>query len=159
MRSYTIYEVKGNHRPFVIGRESLLEELLGAKADGTPVHREDSREIRFLCRPVCRETVSEALISRLDGRFPEVGREGTELLFHHPVKGTIRIGFGTYSLKVDCDGTRMLDLDLFAGLAGISGHFFAVREGSRECGWLKPVRYWEIGFGPIRELCGNSSLP
>ncbi|MET3576444.1 sporulation inhibitor of replication protein SirA [Bhargavaea ullalensis] len=157
MRVYTIYEVKGDHRSFVIGRESLLEEMLGGDHGSRPVHREDGREVRYLCRPICREAVSEALMGRLDGRFPEMGRDGEELIFHHPVKGTIRIGFGPYSLTVGCEGTRMLDLDLFAGLAGVSGHYFAVREGSRECGWLKPVRFWESGFVSIRELCGNSS--
>ncbi|SIT66888.1 sporulation inhibitor of replication protein SirA [Edaphobacillus lindanitolerans] len=157
MRVYTIYEVKGDHRQFVIGRESLLEEMLGNGADGQPAHREDGREIRYLCRPISRDDVSETLMSRLDGRFPEMGREGEDLVFRHPVKGTIRIGFGPYSLSVGCEGTRMLDLDLFAGLAGSSGHYFAVKQGSRECGWLKPVRFWESGFVPVRELCGNSS--
>lgn len=151
MREYIIYEVKNAHQPFVLGRERMLEELLA-------VEGEESPEVRFLCHEVDPDRVMLQLKHRMGRRFPEVGREGGLLRLHHPVKGTIRIGFGDYSLTARCEGTRMLDLDLFAGLSGLSGGYFAVRGGSGECGWLKPVKFWENGVGTSRQLCGNSSI-
>lgn len=151
MREYIIYEVKSDHQPFILGRERMLEELLAPEA-------EEIAQIRYLCHEVDPERVMFQLMHRMDRRFPEVGREGGLLRLHHPVKGTIRIGFGDYSLIAKCEGTRMLDLDLFAGLSGISKGYFAVRGESGECGWLKPVKFWENGMGTSRQLCGNSSI-
>ena len=66
--------------------------------------------------------------------------ENGEYKLTHPVKGSILISLSSYSLNVFCDGSRMLDLDLFVALSGADDRFFAVMDGHGEWGWLKPVK-------------------
>ncbi len=42
---------------------------------------------------------------------------------------------------VYCEGSRMLDLDLFQMLAKMSERFIAFNKQDNECGWLKPMKY------------------
>lgn len=145
MRSYGIYKVKKEYEPFVIGREQLLYDLL--KEDGN--QSGDLREIHYLCDVLERQAIDEAIISNLGKVFETIERENGEYKLTHPVKGSILISLSPYSLSVYCDGSRMLDLDLFVALSEAGDRFFAVMEGKGEWGWLKPIKFSERG--PLTE--------
>ncbi len=137
MRSYGIYKVKKKYEPFVIGRERLLYDLL--KENSKQIG--DLQEVHYLCDPLERRTIDEAIVSKLGKVFTSIerGNEGYKLM--HPVKGSICISLSEYSLDVYCDGSRMLDLDLFVALSEVGNRFFAVMDGHGEWGWLKPIKY------------------
>ncbi len=125
------------YQPFVIGRERLLYDLLkedGQQSDCMP-------EVHYLCDRLEEEMIDEAVISNLGKGFTSVECRDGEYKLTHPVKGSIVISRSSYSLNVFCDGSRMLDLDLFVALSGTDDRFFAVMDGRGEWGWLKPVKY------------------
>lgn len=125
------------YQPFIIGREKLLFDLL--KEDSR--RNENMREVDYLCDRLDEEAIDRAIILNLGKRFTSIECRSGEYKLTHPVKGTILISVSTYSLNVFCDGSRMLDLDLFVALSGSDDRFFAVMEGQGEWGWLKPVKY------------------
>ena len=137
MRSYGIYKVKKEYEPFVIGREELLYDLL-KETDGKSVNL---KEIHYLCDVLERQAIDEAIISKLGKVFETIERENGEYKLTHPVKGSIFISISPYSLSVYCDGSRMLDLDLFVALSEAGDRFFAVMDGQGEWGWLKPIKF------------------
>ena len=140
MRSYGIYKVKEMYQPFVIGRERLLYDLL--KEDG---HQSDCMpEVHYLCDKLEEKMIDEAIIRILEKDFTSVESGDGEYKLTHPVKGSILISLSSYSLNVICDGSRMLDLDLFVALSGSDDRFFAVMDGHGEWGWLKPVKYADL---------------
>lgn len=136
MRSYGIYKVKKMYEPFIIGREQLLYDLL--KGNGN--HHDDLREVRYLCDPLERQAIDEAIVSNLGKVFTTIELENEQYRLTHPVKGSILITLSPYSLTLVCDGSRMLDLDLFVALSEVGNRFFAVMKGQGEWGWLKPVK-------------------
>lgn len=136
MRSYGIYKVKKMYEPFILGREQLLYDLL--KENGN--QQDALREVRYLCDPLERETIDEAIVSNLGKVFSTIELENERYRLTHPVKGSISITLSPYSLTLVCDGSRMLDLDLFVALSEVGNRFFAVMDGQGEWGWLKPVR-------------------
>lgn len=139
MRSYGIYKVKKMYEPFIIGRERLLYDLLR----GNGSSHDDLREVRYLCDPLEKEMLDEAIVSNLGKMFTTVEFENEQYKLTHPVKGTIYITFSAYCLTLVCEGSRMLDLDLFVALSEVGKRFFAVMNGQGEWGWLKPVKCTE----------------
>lgn len=137
MRSYGIYKVKERYQSFVIGRERQLYDLL--KEDGQRI--ENMHQIHYLCDVLEEKTIEEAIISQLGKGFNTIECLGGEYKLTHPVKGSILISYSPYSLNVACNGSRMLDLDLFVALSASEDRFFAVMEERGEWGWLKPIRY------------------
>lgn len=140
MRAYAIYKVKEMYQPFIIGRERLLYDLL--KEDGH--HSDDMPEVHYLCDKLEEKMIDEAIIMNLGKGFPSVASGDNEYKLTHPVKGSIVISQSSYSLNVICDGSRMLDLDLFVALSSSDDRFFAVMDGQGEWGWLKPVKYADL---------------
>jgi hypothetical protein len=140
LRSYGIYKVKEMYQPFVIGRERLLYDLL--KEDG---HQGDSLpEVHYLCDKLEEKIIDDAIMMNLGKGFTSIESRNREYKLTHPVKGSILISQSSYSLNVFCDGSRMLDLDLFVALSGSDDRFFAVMDGQGEWGWLKPVKYTDL---------------
>lgn len=137
MRSYGIYKVKKEYEPFVIGREQLLYDLL-KENEGQSINL---KEVHYLCDVLERQAIDEAIISKLGKVFETIERENGEYKLTHPVKGSIFISISPYSLSVYCDGSRMLDLDLFVALSEAGDRFFAVMDGQGEWGWLKPIKF------------------
>ena len=144
MRSYGIYKVKKEYEPFVIGREQLLYDLL-KENDGKSVNL---KEVHYLCDVLERQAIDEAIISKLGKVFETIERENGEYKLTHPVKGSIFISISPYSLSVYCDGSRMLDLDLFVALSEAGNRFFAVMDGQGEWGWLKPIKFADHRMQP-----------
>jgi len=145
LRAYGIYKVKEMYQPFVIGRERLLYDLLKEdeqKNDCMP-------EVDYLCDRLEEKMIDEAIIANLGKGFSSIETRDGEYKLTHPVKGSILISVSAYSLNVLCDGSRMLDLDLFVALSGADDRFFAVMDGHGEWGWLKPVKTTE--FRPYEE--------
>ncbi|MDS9470670.1 sporulation inhibitor of replication protein SirA [Sporosarcina pasteurii] len=137
MRSYGIYKIKEMYEQFILGREQLLYDLLKENVNRS----DDLQEVRYLCDIVDQESVDHAIVARLGEIYTTVRLENGQYKLTHPVKGTILITFSPYSLTVKCDGSRMLDLDLFVALSEADRRFFAIMNGQGEWGWLKPVKH------------------
>lgn len=140
MRSYDVYKVKKECEPFIIGREKLLFELLVENNE----QEESTPEVKYLCDILKTQKINEAIISNLGKAFKTVECLNGEYKLTNPLKGTIVISLSTYSLTVICDGSRMLDLDLFVALSSVGNRFFAVLEEQGEWGWLKPIKHKSI---------------
>ncbi|WP_255726490.1 sporulation inhibitor of replication protein SirA [Sporosarcina sp. ACRSM] len=147
MRSYGIYKVKEMYQPFVIGRERLLYDLL--KEDG--LQNDYLPEVHYLCEELEDQLIDEAIMTNLGKGFPSIEYRDREYKLTHPVKGSIVISQSSYSLNVCCNGSRMLDLDLFVALSGSDDRFFAVMDGQGEWGWLKPIKYTDLR---VKEAAG-----
>ncbi|MCZ2259562.1 sporulation inhibitor of replication protein SirA [Sporosarcina sp. G11-34] len=139
MRSYGIYKVKKMYQPFVIGREQLLYNLLTKNLE----QGEDLKEIHYLCDIIEKQTVHDVIALKLRKLFTTMEYENGKYTLTHPVKGSIYITLSDYSMNVYCDGSRMLDLDLFVALSESGNRFFAVMDGHEEWGWLKPIKYMQ----------------
>ena len=140
MRSYGIYKVKKRYEPFIIGREELLNELLIENRESL----NSTPEVKYLCEILEQQKIDEAILSNLGKVFKTVECANGEYKLTHPVKGTITITLSSYALTVCCDGSRMLDLDLFVALSEAGNRFFAVMEEQGEWGWLKPIKHKDI---------------
>lgn len=136
LRSYGIYKVKKKYEQFIIGREQLLYDLLRENGN----REDDLREVKYLCDPLDRKLIDEAIVTNLGKMFETIELENEQYRLTHPVKGSILITFSPYSLTLTCEGSRMLDLDLFVALSEVGNRFFAVMNGHGEWGWLKPVK-------------------
>lgn len=137
MRLYGIYKVKKMYEQFIIGREHLLYELLKENVN----YESNLQEIHYLCDIIDLNSVDVVIMSKLSKVFDTVQYENGRYELTHSVKGKIIIIHSPYSLIVKCDGSRMLDLDLFVALSETDRRFFAVMEGGGEWGWLKPVKH------------------
>lgn len=137
MRSYGIYKLKKRYEPFIIGREQLLFELLAENNTS----EESTPEVKYLCEILEKQKIDEAIISNLGKVFKTVECSNGEYKLTHPVKGSVFISLSNYSLTVLCDGSRMLDLDLFVALSEAGNRFFAILEEQKEWGWLKPIKH------------------
>lgn len=137
MRLYGIYKVKKMYEQFVIGREQLLYELL----KGNVKDERSLQEVHYLCDIIDLEPIDDVIMSKLCKVFETVHYEAGRYELTHSVKGKIIITHSPYSLVVKCDGSRMLDLDLFVSLSETDRRFFAVMEDGNEWGWLKPVKH------------------
>lgn len=137
MRLYGIYKVKKMYEQFIIGREQLLYELLRENVN----YESNQQEIHYLCDIIDLKSIDVVIMSKLSKVFDTVHYENGRYELTHSVKGKIIIIYSPYSLIVKCEGSRMLDLDLFVSLSETDRRFFAVMEGGSEWGWLKPVKH------------------
>ena len=137
MRSYEIYKVKNEYLSFIIGRERLLYDLLREETN----HQQPAQEIQYLCDHIEELTIDQAIMDHLVKNFSSVEAEEGSYRLTHPMKGSIYISVSPYSVQAYCDGSRMLDLDLFVALSGSHDRYFAVMEGVGKWGWLKPVKH------------------
>jgi hypothetical protein len=144
VRTYDIYKVKKRYQSFILGREGLLYDLLKDHAQEEPL-----REVKYLCDEIEESAIDQAILSNLGKSFTTVESDDGEYKLSHPVKGSIHISLTPYSLQAYCDGSRMLDLDLFVALSGADDRFFAVMDEYGEWGWLKPIKQ-EIQLGNNR---------
>ena len=78
---------------------------------------------------------------RMKKYFKIVQKSTTQFELIHELKGTIFITIDGHQLCAVCDGSRMLDLDLFIALSGEGDRYFAFMDGQREWGWLKPFKH------------------
>ena len=125
------------YQPFVIGREQLLYDLLTENLEQS----ENLKEVHYLCDILERQAINDAIVLNLGKLFTTIECDNGVYRLSHPVKGSISISLSAYSMYVYCDGSRMLDLDLFIALSESGNRFFAVMDGRGEWGWLKPVKY------------------
>lgn len=137
MRLYGIYKVKKMYEQFIIGREQLLYELLKENVN----YESNLQEIHYLCDIIDLKSIDVVIMSKLSKVFDTIQYDNGRYELTHPVKGKIIIIHSPYSLIVKCDGSRMLDLDLFVALSEADRRFFAVMDGGSEWGWLKPVKH------------------
>ena len=100
--------------------------------------------MHYLCDRLEDQMIDDAIMTNLGKGFPSIEYRDREYKLTHPVKGSIVISQSSYSLNVFCDGSRMLDLDLFVALSSSDDRFFAVMDGHGEWGWLKPVKYTDL---------------
>lgn len=136
MRTYDIYKVKKRYQSFILGREGLLYDLLKDYAPKEPL-----QEVQYLCDEIEEAAIDQAILRNLGKSFTTVESDEGEYRLSHPMKGSIHISLTPYSLQVFCNGSRMLDLDLFVALSGADDRFFAVMDEHGEWGWLKPIKY------------------
>ncbi|MFC4411021.1 sporulation inhibitor of replication protein SirA [Chungangia koreensis] len=150
MRTYSIFEIKSDYQPFIIGREHLLFELLNGK--GTLKVGTSSREIDYLCEPIDPTLIDQAIMQKMGNLFPSIIKKTGSFELSHPIKGDITIEIHPLHLEATCNGSRMLDLDLFVSLSNVSSSFFAVMDDEHECGWLKPVKSEQVSMQYMREV-------
>lgn len=136
MRTYDIYKVKKRYQSFILGRENLLYELLKDYTTNEPM-----QEVTYLCDEIEESAIDQAILYNLGKSFTKVESDEGEYKLSHPMKGSIHISLSPYSLQAYCDGSRMLDLDLFVALSGADDRFFAVMDKRGEWGWLKPIKH------------------
>lgn len=137
MRLYGVYKVKQRYEQFIMGREQLLYELLKDNVND----KRNLLEVHYLCDLIDQIAIDDVIMSKLSKVFDTTKYENGCYELTHSVKGTIRIILSPYALVVQCDGSRMLDLDLFVALAETDRRFFAAMEGGNEWGWLKPIKH------------------
>ncbi|GEN81938.1 hypothetical protein SLU01_02500 [Sporosarcina luteola] len=135
MRTYDIYKVKERYQSFILGREGLLYDLLKDCAQEPPL-----QEVQYLCDEIEESAIDQAILSNLGKSFTTVESDDGEYRLTHPMKGSIHLSLTPYSLQAYCNGSRMLDLDLFVALSGSDDRFFAVMDEHGEWGWLKPIK-------------------
>ncbi|WP_096550749.1 sporulation inhibitor of replication protein SirA [Ureibacillus thermosphaericus] len=138
MRIYSIFIIKKQYQSFVFGRERMLLEMV-AKIDD---QQESSarKQLSYLCEPI-EGDVEGKIYQHLQKCFPEMHWMDDYLGFEHKLKGRIKIKVFEYYIEAICEGSRMLDLDLFQSLSQINDSFLAFNKEEHECGWLKPVKY------------------
>lgn len=135
MRLYEIYKVKEQYQSFILGRERLLYHLLSDSNEAKPL-----KEITYLCEKLEEDMIQKLIELHLERSFSALEESNGQYKLTHPVKGSILISVLSHSLQASCDGSRMLDLDLFAALSKTDDRFFAVLDDAEEWGWLKPVK-------------------
>ncbi|MDV6377591.1 sporulation inhibitor of replication protein SirA [Sporosarcina sp. GW1-11] len=135
MRKYEIFKIKSEYQSFIMGRERLLFELL-AVGPST-----NYQEIEYLCDQLNDMEIDQIIRLKLSKCFDKIDSHHNEYRLTHLIKGEVFIKLGTHCIEVYCQGSRMLDLDLFVALSTSTDRFFAVMNEQEECGWLKPVKY------------------
>ncbi|MEG0448589.1 MAG: sporulation inhibitor of replication protein SirA [Lysinibacillus sp.] len=139
MRTYSIYKIKNEHISFIFGRERQLLEMLNEYEDSN-----DSllKELSYICDEILFEDITRVLIEQLDSKYTHLERTNHALFLEHPIKGKMAIYLVDFKLSIYCEGSRMLDLDLFQMLAKMSERFIAFNKEENECGWLKPMKHF-----------------
>lgn len=139
MRTYSIFNIKKQYRSFVFGRERMLLEMV-ATIEKT-LDSSISKQLSYLCEPIEGSTVQGIIYDHLQKSFPNMKWTDDYLGFEHQLKGRIKLRVWTYHIEAICEGSRMLDLDLFQSLSQMNDSFLAFNKEESECGWLKPVKY------------------
>jgi len=140
MRVYSIFNIKKEHQSFIFGRERMLLEMVSTLEQA--VEPSVSKELSYICDPVDGNILEGVLYERLQNRFPSMKRVGNCLKFEHQLKGRIEMRVFNYYIEAVCEGSRMLDLDLFQSLSQLNDSLLAFNKGEMECGWLKPIKYY-----------------
>lgn len=140
MRVYSIFNIKKEHQSFIFGRERMLLEMVSTLEQ--TVEPAVSKELSYICEPVDGNILEDVLYERLQKRFPSMKWVGNCLKFEHQLKGRIEMRVFSYYIEAVCEGSRMLDLDLFQSLSQLNDSLLAFNKGEMECGWLKPIKYY-----------------
>lgn len=137
MRVYSIFNIKKQYQSFVLGRERMLLEIV-TKIDD---QQESSakKQLSYICEPM-DENIKRKIYEHLQRSFPEIRWMDDYLEVEHKLKGRIKIKVFEYNIEAVCEGSRMLDLDLFQSLSQMNDSFLAFNKEEFECGWLKPVK-------------------
>lgn len=138
MRVYSIFNIKKQYQAFVFGRERMLLEMVATVDDEN--ESSAKKQISYLCEPI-EGKIEGIIYNHLQKSFPNMRWIGDYLGFEHQLKGRIKIKVFEYYIEAICEGSRMLDLDLFQSLSKMNDSFLAFNKEEFECGWLKPVKY------------------
>ena len=138
VRTYSIYKIKEEHLTFIFGRERKLLEMMQGCEDA---NEKSLKELAYICESVRFEEIAAMLEHQLDSKYAHLERARNALFLEHPIKGKMAIYLVDRKICVYCEGSRMLDLDLFQMLAKMSERFIAFIKQDNECGWLKPMKY------------------
>ena len=141
MRTYKIFHIKKAYQPFVLGREKMLQEILGKEQVQCD---EDHNEMTYVCERIDETLIKRNLEGKLSRLFSHNEQDQHKLLLEHPLKGSIQMKFEPYCVHVWCKGSHMLDLDLFAGLSDSSDCYMAFQQEEASFGWLKPIKIGSI---------------
>lgn len=137
MRTYKIFHIKKAYQPFVLGREKMLQELLGKDHIQ---NSQDHNEMTYVCEKIDEDFIKKNLDRKLSRLFSHQEQDCNKLVLEHPVKGSIHMKFEPYCVHVWCKGSQMLDLDLFVGLSDSSDCYMAFQQEEASFGWLKPIK-------------------
>ncbi len=141
MRTYKIFHIKKAYQPFVLGREKMLQEILGSDLG---LSNQDHNEMTYVCEKIDEESIKQNLDRKLSRLFSYNENVQNKLTLEHPLKGSIHMKFDLYCVHVWCKGSHMLDLDLFAGLSDTSDCYMAFQKEESSFGWLKPIKIGSI---------------
>ena len=137
MRTYLIFNIKKQYQSFVFGRERMLLEMVMTKEKA---HESSaSKQLGYLCEPI--EATQGDILDHLTNTFPTMEPMGDYFLYSDEFKGSLKIKVSYYFIEAICEGSRMLDLDLFHRLSQMNDSFIAFNEEEAECGWLKPIKH------------------
>lgn len=139
MRKYSIFNIKKKYQSFVFGRERMLLEMISTVEQ--PFESSERKQLSFICEPIEESVTSGVIYEQLQRSFPNMTWMGEYLGFEHPLKGNLKIKVYQYHIEVICEGSRMLDLDLFQSLSQMNDSFLAFNKEDAECGWLKPIKH------------------
>lgn len=140
MRVYSIFHIKREHQSFIFGRERMLLEMISTLEQ--TAESSVSKELSYLCEPIEGKMLKDMIYKQLQKRFPTIDWIDDRLKFEHHLKGRIEMRVFPYHLEALCEGSRMLDLDLFQCLSQMNDSFIAFNKEEMECGWLKPMKYY-----------------
>lgn len=132
MRTYEVFRVKKKYKPFVLGREKLLNELL----INNEKNYNETKEISCMCEKIATHNMDSSVIKRLGQLFKKMEYKNGQFTLTHPKKGSLILSFTTYSIIVHCHGSRMLEADLFSSISHTNKRFFTINEERDEYGWL-----------------------
>ncbi len=139
MRIYSIFNIRKEYQSFIFGRERMLLEMVGTR--DKVLESSVSMELSFICEPLAESDVRGQIFNQLQNRFSSTTLIGDTLKIEHQIKGEIKIKMCKYYIEAVCEGSRMLDLDLFQTLGQINDSFLAFNTEEAECGWLKPIKH------------------
>ncbi|CAM5182720.1 hypothetical protein UACE39S_03022 [Ureibacillus acetophenoni] len=139
MRIYSIFNIKKEYQSFIFGRERMLLEMV--QSTDTVKESSVSMELSFICKPLEEANVRNQIFQHIKDRFPTTCVAEDTLKIKHQIKGEIKIKMRKYHIEAICEGSRMLDLDLFQTLGQINDSFLAFNTEEAECGWLKPIKH------------------
>lgn len=140
VRTYKIIHIKKEYQSFVLGREKLLYDLLTSETH----QQNEPNELKYVCEGMNAVEIKEGIQDRLKRVFTNMKHDHNYIFFEHPLKGSIEMEFQPYYLTVCCEGSKMLDLDLFAGLSDTSDCYMAFQQEQSSFGWLKPIKIGSI---------------
>ena len=139
MRTYLIFNIKKQYQSFVFGRERMLLEMVMMKEQA---HESSaSKQLGYLCEPIEGKLVQGAILDHLKKTFPTMQLVDGYFKYDHEFKGSLKIKVNQFYIEAICEGSRMLDLDLFHSLSQMNDSFIAFNEQEAECGWLKPIKH------------------
>jgi Sporulation inhibitor of replication protein SirA len=150
MRTYKIVHIKKEYQSFVLGREKLLHDLLFRESH---LNETEPDELKYVCEGMNTLTIQQGIQGRLKRVFTNMKYDQNHIYFEHPLKGSIEMEVQPFCINVCCEGSQMLDLDLFAGLSDTSDCYMAFQKEQSSFGWLKPIKIGSIhSFSEIHDF-------